>query len=85
VANVVAALVGSTAARADEGGVPFCFSGQYASMAAVAPPLGWTVTLLPYYYNGSADSSKTFAKGNTLATNVDSQRKLSHELYKSLT
>ena len=68
----MAALVGSTAARADEGGVPFWFSGQYASMAAIAPTPGWTVTLLPYYYNGSADRSKTFPKGNTLVTNVDS-------------
>src|SRR6516225_2657997 len=71
-ASVIAALVGSTAVRADEGGVPFWFSGQYASMAAVAPTPGWTVTMLPYYYNGSADNSKAFAKGSTLVTNVDS-------------
>jgi hypothetical protein len=70
--SVVAAFAGPTAARADEGGVPFWFSGQYASMAAVAPTPGWTVTLLPYYYNGSADRSKTFAKGNRLVTNLDS-------------
>jgi len=70
--SVVAAIAAATSARADEGGVPFWFSGQYASMAAVAPTPGWTLTLLPYYYNGSADNSKTFAKGNTLVTNVDS-------------
>jgi hypothetical protein len=70
--SVVAAFAGPTAARADEGGVPFWFSGQYASMAAIAPTPGWTVTLLPYYYNGSADGSKTFPRSNTLVTNVDS-------------
>ena len=59
-------------ALADESGVPFWFSGQYASMSAVPPTPGWTVTLLPYYYNGSADASKTFPKGNTLVTNLDS-------------
>jgi hypothetical protein len=70
--SVIAALIGSTTARADESGVPFWFSGQYASMAAVAPTPGWTLTLLPYYYNGSAEPSKTFPKGNTLVTKVDS-------------
>jgi hypothetical protein len=64
-------LIGSTA-RADEGGVSFWFSGQYASMAAVAPTPGWTLSLQPYYYNGSAERSKTFPKGDTLVTNVDS-------------
>ena len=58
--------------RADEGGVPFWFSGQYASMAAVPPTPGWTLTLLPYYYNGSAEASRTFQRGNTLVTSLDS-------------
>lgn len=69
---VAAAFMCSTPARADEGGVPFWFSGQYASMAAVAPTPGWTATLLPYYYSGSAGDSKTFPKGETLVTGVDS-------------
>lgn len=68
----MAALAGSTAARADQGGVPFWFSGQYASMAALAPTPGWTLTLMPYYYSGSTDLSKTFPNGNRLVTNVDS-------------
>jgi len=71
-ASVMAAFANSTAVRADEGGVPFWFSGQYASMSAVPPTPGWTLTLLPYYYNGSADSSKTFPRGNTLVTDLDS-------------
>ena len=70
--GIAVALLGSTVARADEGGVPFWFSGQYASMSAVPPTPGWTVTLLPYYYNGSADASKTFPKGNTLVTSLES-------------
>lgn len=67
-----AAVLTSTLALADEGGVPFWFSGQYASMSAVAPTPGWTLSLLPYYYNGSADASKTFPRGNTLVTSLES-------------
>lgn len=71
-ACLLAAAVVATHARADEGGVPFWFSGQYASMAAIAPTPGWTVTLLPYYYSGSAEHSRTFPRGDTLVTGVDS-------------
>lgn len=66
------AFANSTIADADEGGVPFWLSGQYASIAAIAPTPGWTVTLLPYYYSGSADRSRTFPRGDTLVTGVDS-------------
>lgn len=72
VACLLAAVVVTVNARADEGGVPFWLSGQYASMAALAPTPGWTVTLLPYYYDGSADGSKTFPRGETLVTGIDS-------------
>ena len=72
IATVLIALLATTAVRADEGGVPFWFSGQYASLSAAPPTPGWTVTLLPYYYNGSASSSKTFPRGGTLVTNLDS-------------
>lgn len=66
----------ATNARADEGGVPFWFSGQYASMSAIAPTPGWTLTLLPYYYNGGAGVSKTFPRGNTLVTTLDAHAEL---------
>lgn len=68
-----AAVLASPTALADQGGVPFWFSGQYASMAAVPPPPGWTLALLPYYYDGGADASKAFARGNNLVTGLDSQ------------
>ena len=71
-ASMISALAASTATRADEGGVPFWFSGQYASMSALAPTPGWTLTLLPYYYNGSADSDRTFSRGSALVANLDS-------------
>ena len=32
-------------ARADEGGVPFWFSGQYASLAAVPATPGWSLPM----------------------------------------
>lgn len=69
----IAGFAAAASARADEGGVPFWFSGQYASMAALAPTPGWTVTVLPYYYSGSASHSKTFPRGDTLVTGLDSQ------------
>jgi len=62
--------------RADEGGVPFWFSGQYASLSATPPTPGWTVTLMPYYYSGNADSSKTFARGDSLVAGLDSHTSL---------
>jgi len=76
VAGLAVALFGTTGAHADEGGVPFWFSGQYASMSAVPPTPGWTVTLMPYYYNGSADASRTFPRGGTLVTGLDSHAAL---------
>lgn len=62
----------ATPVSADEGGVPFWFSGQYASMAAVPPTPGWTLTAMPYYYSGRADKSQAFQKGGTLVSGVDS-------------
>lgn len=39
---------------ADQGGVAFWLSGQYASLAALPATPGWSVAVIPYYYNGSA-------------------------------
>jgi len=66
------ALVPWTSARADEGGVPFWFSGEFASLAAVPSAPGWSLVTMPYYYDGSADKSKTFHKGGTLVAGVKS-------------
>jgi hypothetical protein len=76
IASLVVALAAPDAVRADEGGVPFWFSGQYASMSAVPPTPGWTATLMPYYYRGSADARATFARGNTLVTDLDTRSSL---------
>ena len=64
------------AAHADEGGVPFWFSGQYASLSAVPATPGWSLVLLPYYYNGSADSSKSFHRGGAITAGLQSQTPL---------
>ena len=66
------ALTSAPGARADEGGVPFWWSGSFASLAAVPPAPGWSLVANPYYYTGSADKSKTFQKGNTLVGGVKS-------------
>lgn len=76
IACLVVALAAPDVARADEGGVPFWFSGQYASMSAVPPTPGWTATLMPYDYRGSADGRATFARGNTLVTDLDTRSSL---------
>lgn len=68
--------VGAPEIHADEGGVPFWFSGQFASLAAVPATPGWSLTTSPYYYNGSAGRGKTFQKGETVYASVDSSAPL---------
>jgi hypothetical protein len=51
-------FLSSQSVLADEGGVPFWMSGQYASMAAVPSQPGWSLVLMPYVYSGKADKSK---------------------------
>lgn len=55
-------------ARADEGGTAFWLSGQFASMAAVPDTPGWSLTINPYFYNGSTDSTRRTQKGSTVIT-----------------
>lgn len=45
-------------AWADEGGVAFWMSGQYASMSAVPPAPGWSLTALGNVYRGSEDAMR---------------------------
>ena len=63
------ALAAATPALADQGGVPFWFSGQMASLSATAPSPGVTLGLLGYDYHGTA--SRTFQFGRTVVANVD--------------
>jgi len=70
-AGALLALV-SHVAHADEGGVPFWTSGQFASLAAVPTDAGWSLAVLPYYYNGSAKGS--FSKANALVSGELSSR-----------
>jgi hypothetical protein len=76
VAGTLAALMLATTptnARADQGGVPFWFSGQFASLAAVPATPGWSLISAPYYYNGSANKDKTFQIGETVTAGVKSE------------
>ena len=68
--------VASGNAFADESGVPFWLSGQYASLAAVPTTPGWSLVSTAYYYNGSADKTTTFQHGNTLSTGIKSDSPL---------
>jgi hypothetical protein len=65
-----ATALASPNTRADQGGVPFWFSGQFPSLAAVPATPGWSLVLMPYYYNGSASASKDFQIGGTVAAGV---------------
>lgn len=53
-ALATALVFGCAGAYADEGGTPFWTSGQFASLAAVPPSPGWSVSVTPSYYSGNA-------------------------------
>jgi hypothetical protein len=63
-------------ARADEDGTSFWLPGQYASLAAVPPGLGWSLSTDAYFYNGKASVSEIFSIGETLFVKPDSREAL---------
>jgi len=65
-----------TSSHADEGGVPFWLSGSYSSFAAVPQAPGWYMPTQLYYYNGSADASKTFQHGQSVNAGLSSEAAL---------
>ncbi len=68
-ASVIATV---SPASADEGGVPFWFSGSYASLAAVPATPGWSLASMGYYYYGDASASRTFTRGDSVTLGVKS-------------
>lgn len=66
-------LVAPNGARADEGGVAFWLSGQYASFAAVPQEPGWYLPTMFYYYDAGASGSKSFPRGATIDAGLDTQ------------
>ena len=69
-------FLSSQSALADEGGVPFWMSGQYASMAAVPSQPGWSLVLMPYVYSGKADKSKNFQHGQSLNAGLSARESI---------
>src|SRR5579862_8692402 len=63
----------SPSARADQGGVPFWFSGQFASLAAVPANPGWSLVAVPYYYEGDASAGKSFNIGATVSAGLNAR------------
>jgi hypothetical protein len=61
----------SSPACADEGGVPFWFSGQYASFAAVPTTPGWSMPVQGYHYSANVSRSKQLARGNVATAGLD--------------
>ena len=72
----VAVIVATCRVSADEGGVPFWFSGQYASLAAVPATPGWSLPMQGYYYSGSASQSKAFSTGDSVSLGLESSSPL---------
>lgn len=70
------ALLPCAGARADEGGVPFWFSGQYASLAAVPATPGWSLPIQGYYYSGDASRDRAMPRGDSFALDVRSRTSL---------
>lgn len=74
---VAAAFVGlASTASADEGGVPFWFSGSYASLAAVPATPGWSLPVQGYYYSGDASSTKQVPRGDSVTLGLKSRAPL---------
>ena len=69
-------LFSSQSVLADEGGVPFWMSGQYASMAAVPMATGWSLVAMPYVYSGNADKSKSFQHGTSITAGLSARESL---------
>ena len=69
----VVLITASTFASADEGGVPFWLSGQYASLSAMPATPGWSTVLLPYFADQSASGRQGFARGGVLSGKLDSR------------
>lgn len=69
---VLAGLLATAApAAADESGAAFWLSGQYASMAAVPPPPGWSLTTFANAYRGTQDGARLSA---TKKADVESEQ-----------
>jgi hypothetical protein len=72
----ITCVVSAIDAPADQGGVAFWFSAQFASMSAVPPSPGGSLAFLPYYYNGSASASETFQTGERVSAGLASHAPL---------
>jgi hypothetical protein len=70
---VVLALLLSGVARADEGGVAFWLSGQYASLAATPATPGFYLSVTGYVSYGTAPAEKQFTRGEAVATGLKSR------------
>jgi len=74
---VLALIVGARVeACADQGGASFWLPGQYASLAAVPPSPGWSLSTDAYFYSGGVTASEIFSHGRTLTAGEHSRESL---------
>ena len=71
-----AVMIATNPVSADQGGVPFWFSGQYASLAAVPATPGWSLPIQGYYYSGSASQSKSLTHGDSVTLGLEARSPL---------
>ena len=65
-------LVSWSVARADEGGVAFWLSGQYASFSAAPQPPGFYLPVMSYFYHGEAGASVGIERGGEFGVSLKS-------------
>lgn len=75
-AAAIAALFAASPVQADEGGVSFWAPGQFGSLAAVPGEPGWSVPVVYYHLDVSANGSKSFIVGGNLTSGVDAKADL---------
>lgn len=76
VLRFLAALVFSTTALADEGGVSFWLPGNFGSFVAAPSEPGWSLPLIYYYSKGDESASKAFPRGGRITAGVDARASL---------
>jgi len=69
-------LSATTGVHADEGGVAFWLSGQYASLAAIPATPGWSQPLQAYRYDGKAPDGGQIPVGDSLTLGLQSRAPL---------
>ncbi|WP_322102981.1 transporter [Paraburkholderia sp. J41] len=70
---VLAAMLVTSVAVADEGGTSFWLPGNFSSLAAVPTDPGWALPVINYYSSANAGADRTFIRGDRVSAGVRAQ------------